>query len=209
MDFTITIFLIAITAIISIMAFRNRVMFDKLKFNPYMVSEKKDYGRLFTHALIHADWMHLIINMYVLYSFGRVVESTFADTRFFPNTYFFGKFLYVLMYLVAVPIATIPALIKHKKSHAYNSVGASGAVSAVVFASIIIAPDSSIGIIFIPISIPSSIFGLLYLAYSFYMSKRSQGNIAHDAHFIGAVFGLIFPLILNPNLFMYFINSVF
>ncbi len=209
MNSTITIFLIAITAIVSIMAFRNRAMFDKLKFNPYMVSEKRDYVRLFSHALLHADWMHLIVNMFVLYSFGGVVEEAFSYEGLFPNTYYYGKFLYVLMYILAIPIATIPALIKHKKNHSYNSVGASGAVSAVVFTSIIIAPTSTLMIIPIPIPIPATIFGLLYLAYSFYMSKRSRGNIAHDAHFIGAVFGIIFPLILSPGLFMHFINSVF
>ena len=109
------------------------------------------------------------------------------------------------MYVLAVPIASIPSLFKHKNNHYYNSVGASGAVSAIVFTFILLNPTGDLGIIFIPVRIPAYIFGLLYLAYSYFMSRRDKDNIAHDAHFIGSVFGLLFPIILSPGLFNRFI----
>jgi membrane associated rhomboid family serine protease len=146
--------------------------------------------------------------MYVLWIFGTAVESTFSNKGFFPETYQYGKFFYMLMYVLAVPISTIPALFKHKNDHYYNSVGASGAVSAIVFTTILLAPGMKLGIIFIPIGIPAYIFGILYLVYSYFMSRRGQDNIAHDAHFVGSVFGFIFPIMLNHELFKSFINQI-
>jgi len=185
----LTIFLIAVTVIISVLAFNNLDLFNKLKFNAVMVTQKKDYSRLFSHALIHADWMHLIVNMFVLYSFGQVVETSFSVL--FPA----GNFIYVLMYVLAVPFASIPSLLKHKNNVSYNSVGASGAVMAVLFASILLSPNGTLMIFPIPIPIKSWIFGIIYLGYSYFMSKKSNDNIAHDAHFAGAIFGFIFPII--------------
>jgi membrane associated rhomboid family serine protease len=147
--------------------------------------------------------------MYVLWIFGATVENAFSDIEIFPQTHTLGKFFYVLMYVSAIPIATIPALFKHKNNHYYNSVGASGAVSAVVFTTILLAPGMKLGILFIPFSVPSYIFGLLYLVYSYFMSKRDNDNVAHDAHFVGSVFGFLFPILLNPNLLLLFINQIF
>lgn len=197
-----TIFFIVLTSIVSIIAFSNRQIFDKLKFNAYMVIQRKEYGRLFGHALLHADWMHLIVNMFVLYMFGQSVEQFFK--AYMPG----GGFLYVLMYLLAVPAATIPALIKQKNNHSYNSVGASGAVAAVLFASILINPEGRVAFLFVPIPIPNPIFGILYLAYSYFMDKRGNDNVAHDAHFAGAVFGFIFPILFEPRLIILFFSSV-
>ncbi len=202
----LTLFLIIITTVISILAFNKHELFNRLKFNSYLVWHKKNYARLFSHALIHNSWMHLIINMYVLWIFGIYIEEAFSDVGVFPDTHNYGKFLYILMYVLAVPIASIPSLFKHKNNHYYNSVGASGAVSAIVFTFILLNPTGDLGIIFIPIRIPAYIFGLLYLAYSYFMSRRDKDNIAHDAHFIGSVFGLLFPIILSPGLFDRFIN---
>ena len=204
----LTLFLIIITSIISFLAFSNHELFNKLKFNAYLVWNKKEYARLFSHALVHSGWMHLIFNMYVLWMFGSAVEEIFSSSDFFPNTYSYGKFLYVLMYVLAIPVATLPSLFKHKNNHYYNSVGASGAVSAIVFTTILISPSMKIGIIFIPIQLPAYIFGLLYLAYSYFMSKRDKDNIAHDAHFVGSLFGLLFPIILNPALIQNFIFQI-
>jgi len=205
----LTIFLIATTSLVSVLAFNNMEMFNKLKFNAYLIWHKKDYVRMFSHALVHGGWFHLIINMYVLWIFGSAVEKTFSDSIFFPQTHSLGKFFFVLMYVLAVPISTVPALLKHKNDHYYNSVGASGAVSAIVFTTILLAPDMRLGILFIPISMPAYIFGLLYLVYSYFMSRRGKDNIAHDAHFVGSVFGFLFPILLNPNLFHSFINQIF
>jgi membrane associated rhomboid family serine protease len=205
----LTLFLIIVTSLVSILAFRNHEMFNKLKFNAYMVWHKKEWVRMFSHALVHGGWMHLIINMYVLWIFGRTVEGAFNDSGIFPQTYSLGKFFYVLMYVLAVPVSSVPALLKHKNNHYYNSVGASGAVSAIVFTMILLAPDMRLGILFIPISVPAYIFGVLYLAYSYFMSRRDTDNIAHDAHFVGSVFGFVFPIMLNTHLFQSFINQIF
>jgi len=190
------------------MAFNNLEMFDKLKFNAYLVWYKKEYSRLLSHALVHNSWMHLIFNMYVLWMFGEMIEPVFSSPIYFPYTYQYGKFLYVLMYVLAVLVSALPSLFKEKNNHYYNSVGASGAVSAIVFTTILLAPTMPLGIIFIPIRLPAYIFGLLYLAYTFYMSKQNKDNIAHEAHFAGSIFGLVFPLILNPNLIENFIYQI-
>ena len=99
----LTLFIIIITSIISILAFNNHELFNRLKFNSYLVWHKKNYARLLSHAIIHGGWMHLIINMYVLWIFGRFVEQAFSEVNVFPGTYEYGKFLYVFMYILAVP----------------------------------------------------------------------------------------------------------
>jgi membrane associated rhomboid family serine protease len=169
-----------------------------------MVAQKKDYVRIFSHALLHADWMHLIVNMFVLYMFGNIVERYFSVL--FPQL---GKFLFMVMYIAAVPVSTIPSLMKHRNDQTYNSVGASGAVSAILFASILFEPTSRIGFLFLPIPIPAPVFGIIYLAYSWYMSKKGIDNIGHDAHFAGSVFGFLFPLILQPMLILRFFDLIF
>ena len=205
-----TIFLIVITVGVSYMAFQNLELFNKLKFNAYMIWHKKDYARILSHGLIHSDWMHLGVNMFVLYSFGEAMEDTFSSKIFFPETYYYGKFLFVLMYVLAVAFASVPSLIKHRNNHYYNAVGASGAVSAVVFTSILISPTSEITLLILPfLPLPNYVFGALYVAYSIYMGKKSKDNVAHDAHIAGAVFGFLFPIILNPYLFNNFVFQVF
>jgi membrane associated rhomboid family serine protease len=205
----LTLFIISLTSLISILAFNRLELLNKLKFNAYLVWVKKDVMRIFSHALVHSGWFHLIINMYVLWIFGGAVERAFIDSVIFPNTHTFGKFFYILMYVLAVPVSSIPALFKHKNNQYYNSVGASGAVSAIVFTMILLAPDTRLGILFIPLSVPAYIFGILYLAYSYFMSRRDTGNIAHDAHFVGSVFGFVFPIMLNPHLFQSFMSEIF
>jgi len=206
--FNNTIFLIVITVIVSAKAFSNDEMFNKLKFNAYMVARKKEYFRMFSHGLLHAGWLHLGINMYVLWSFGQTVESIFSRTDFFGELARYGKFFYVLMYVLAIPIAALPSLFKHRNNFSYNSVGASGAVSAVVFSLILFAPLAPLRIILIPIDIPAVVLGAGYLIYSYIMSRRGDSGIAHDAHFAGAVFGFLFPLILNPKIILHFFYSI-
>ncbi len=200
---SITLFIILLTSLVSILAFNNVELFDKLKFNAYMVWHKKQAGRLFSHALLHSGWLHLIINMYVLWIFGRFAEDAFT------SLFSAGTSIYLAMYVLAVLFSVIPALIKHKNNHYYNSVGASGAVSAVVFTSILLAPKMPLFLIFIPVPILAYIFGLLYLVYSYVMSQKAADNIAHDAHFAGSVFGFTFPIIIEPQLFINFIDKIF
>lgn len=199
----VTYVIIAVTATISVLAFSNRGIADKLLFSPYMISNHRQGYRFVSHALIHGDWMHLLVNMFVLLSFGQAVE-TYFDVFFGIK----GKYLFSLLYLGGIALSSLPSFGRYKSDPYYRAVGASGAVSAVVFASILIQPLSPIRFVFIPVDIPAFIFGAMYLAYSAYMSRKGADNIGHDAHFWGAVFGMVFTGILKPALLMGFINQI-
>lgn len=200
----ITYIIIGITAVFSILAFNNRSLFDKLLFDPYRINHMRQYYRFFTHGLVHADTMHLVINLFVLYSFGKMVEDYFIF-YFGPGK---GIYFYFLLYVGALFLSSTPSYGKHRNNAWYTAVGASGAVSAIVFASILMSPLSGIRFIFIPIDIPAFIFGFLYLVYSAYMSKKGNDNIGHDAHFYGALFGLVFTIIIKPAFLAGFIDQI-
>ncbi len=199
----ITEIIIAVTSVVSIIAFYNKELQGRLLFSPIMIAHHRQGYRFITHAFVHADWMHLAINMFVLLSFGRAVESFYAYLFGIKGWYFF-----LLLYFGGVLLSSTPSYAKHKDNKFYHAVGASGAVSAVVFTSILISPLTGIRFIFIPFDIPAFIFGILYLIYSAYMSKRGNDNIGHDAHFWGAVYGLAFTLLLKPALGMAFIQQI-
>lgn len=199
----VTYFIIALTAIISILAFNNQHLFHALVFNPYMIDSRNQGYRFVSYALLHADWMHLLVNMFVLLSFGQAVEQFYGILFGIKGIYF-----YSLLYLGGILLSTAPAYARNKNNPSYNAVGASGAVSAVVFASIIISPLSPIRFVFIPVDIPAFIFGILYLIYSAYMARRGTDNIGHDAHFWGAIYGLAFTIILKPALVTGFVNQL-
>ncbi len=199
----ITIFIVIITSIVSIIAFQNHEIFDKFKFNAFAVKHSGQWYRAFTYGLLHADWAHLAINMFVLYSFGGVVELIFKSI--FPEKYIL---YFLLLYIGGISFSIIFDMKKYKDEPSYNAVGASGAVSAIVFASILLYPIGKISLLFIPIGIPSFVFGILYLVYSAYMDKKKIDNIGHSAHFWGAVFGFVFPILIKPTLFVGFINQI-
>lgn len=197
---TVTIVIILVTVAVTILAFNNHEVFRRLAFNAYDIKHFKNSYRFVSYALIHADWIHLLINMMVLYSFGRVVETYYG--------FYFGNkaiLYYLLLYIGSTAISTLPSYGKHKDDYTYTAVGASGAVSAVVFASIIFDPLSKIYLFLIPIGIPAIIFGVLYLAYSWYMGKKNMDNVGHDVHFWGAIFGFVFTIVLKPSL----LNNLF
>lgn len=209
----ITWSIIIITTISSLMSFPSNVQtidsirqpdwFDRFKFNAVAVTKHSQIYRLFSYGFVHANWMHLFFNMLTLYFFGHLVEGTFKTL--FPG---YGGIAYVLFYIVAIAISSLHDLIKYHNTSYYNAVGASGAVSAVVFAAILFKPDMKLMFILLPIPITAWIFGLLYLLYSAYMAKRGGDNIGHNAHFWGAVFGFVMPIILEPRLFTYFFEKV-
>jgi membrane associated rhomboid family serine protease len=202
-----TVYIVIITVITSVLAFSKPELMSRLQFNPYQVYHRKQYYRLVTHALLHADWVHLFINMLVLYSFGMAVEYYFQ--RLGDNGLLMYPLLtYFLLYIGAVVTSSLTTLRKHKDHIWYNSVGASGGVSAVIFTSIFFAPWQDL-LLYAIIPIPGVIFGILYLAYSHYASKKSSDNINHDAHFIGAVFGLFFPVLIDIGLLGSFFNELF
>jgi len=201
---SLNIILIVVTVIVTIIAFNNQELFNKLKFNAYLIKERKEYGRLFSYALVHAGWLHLLINMYVLYSFGDIVEQMLQMHFAYKGILYFG-----LLYVGGVLFSTLYNFRKQKANPYYSAVGASGAVSAVVFSSILLYPEGSIFIFPIPFPMPSWVFGVAYLIYSAYMGKRGADNIGHNAHFWGAVFGIVFTVILIPEVVQNFFATVF
>jgi len=192
---SISIIIIAATVLISILAFNNLELFDRLKFNPYLIKEHKQWWRFLSHALLHSDWMHLLINMYVLYSFSSIVEDTYFNLFSYR-----GLLYFVLLYVGGVLFSTVFDYSKQKSNPYYNAVGASGAVSAVVFSSILIFPGGSIYLFPIPFPLPSWVFGILYIVYSAYMGKKANDNIGHNAHLWGAIYGIVFTAITIPGL---------
>lgn len=201
---SISIIIIAGTVLISILAFNNLELFDRLKFNPYLIKEHKQWWRFLSHALLHSDWMHLLINMYVLYSFSNIVEDTYFNLFSYR-----GLLYFVLLYVGGVLFSTVFDYAKQKSNPYYNAVGASGAVSAVVFSSILIFPGGSIFLFPIPFPLPSWVFGILYIVYSAYMGKKANDNIGHNAHLWGAIYGIIFTAVTIPDLLSGIFERVF
>lgn len=204
MSFGLNIILVAVTVVISLVAFNNPDIFNRLKFNAYLIKYRKEGWRFFSYALIHAGFLHLFINMYVLYSFGGIVEESFEQLFGLR-----GVLYYALLYVGGVIFSTLFDFRKHKEDPHYNAVGASGAVSAVVFSSILFYPGGGIYIFPIPFAIPAWAFAILYLVYSAYMGRRGGDNIGHNAHFWGAVFGVVFTIILVPGVIGNFFSQLF
>jgi membrane associated rhomboid family serine protease len=199
----VTLIIAAITVITSIRAFSDPSVSSQMIFAPNYMARNNQWYRFFSHGLIHADWMHLIFNMIAFYSFGVLVENVFID--FYPTT---GRLIYFSLYVAALPLSSVYDYIKHKDNPGYMALGASGAVSAVVFASILMSPSSSIYLFLIPIPIPAYIFGPLYLLFTVYMARQSTDRIAHEAHFFGALFGILFTTVLIPGIWQYFFQEI-
>lgn len=193
MTLNILILIIIITAGVSIKAFEDRSFLEKFMFRPYDVKNHKKYGGIFSHILIHADWAHLIFNMMSLYFLGNLLLQNFI----FMFGDIPGQLHFLVLYLLGALFATLIPYIRQQDNPSYRSLGASGAVSAVIFASIIWNPGFDIYIMFIPFGIPAYLFGPLYLLYEYYADKRGNSNIAHDAHIGGALFGIAYVLIIN------------
>lgn len=198
-----TIIIIIITAVVSVGAFNRPDLMEKLQFNASKIWHQKEYYRLITHGFVHANWEHLIVNMIVLLSFGRAIEAYFhSGFGRMANAYF------LILYVGGLIIANAYALFKHRNNYYYNAVGASGAVSAVLFSAIFFEPWENI-YFFGVLPMPGIVFAVLYLVYSYYMSRKQQDQIAHDAHFLGALFGFIYPVLLNGRLLERFIDKLF
>ena len=210
---SITFAIIILTTITSIIAFptnvqsidsiRNPEWFDKFKFNAFAVFKHKQIHRMVSYGFIHGSWMHLAFNMITLYFFGRNVEEGFQVL--FQG---FGGFMYIGFYMLAIVVSTIQDLVVHRNHAHYNAVGASGAISAVLFASILFNPSMDLYLYLIPIPITAWIFGILFLVFSVYMARKKIDNIGHTAHFWGAIFGFIFPLLFYPKLLILFFENL-
>lgn len=200
----ITLAVIIVTSLVSLMCFYGPLDWNALKFSAYEVWHKKKWWKMISHGFVHGGWGHLFFNMLTLYFFGRVVEQYFSAIWGAPT----GGILYGVLYLTAIAVSSLWDLFKYRNDWNYSAVGASGAVSAILFASILFEPRMGIYIYLIPIPVPGFIFAPMYLLYCWYMARRNADNIGHTAHFWGAVYGLLFPLLLRPDIFRHFIAQL-
>ena len=196
--------IIVITSLVSILCFTGTLPFDRLKFSAYDIWHRRKWYRMLSYGLVHGGWGHLLFNMLTLYFFGEVVEKYFGAAFGEPV----GVILYVVLYVSAIAVSTIGDLVKYRDDPYYSAVGASGAVSAILFASILFEPKMGIYIYFIPIPIPGYIFAPLYLLYCWWAARKNADNIGHSAHFWGAVYGLAFPILLRPDLIVHFLSRL-
>jgi membrane associated rhomboid family serine protease len=199
--------IIIITVLVSINAFKDKALNEKLMFSPYKVQHDKEYLRLISHMFIHGDTFHLIFNMFSLYFLGTFLESELTDTVHFGQTQ--GLIHFLIIYFFGGLFSTLIPFIRNKNNPSYRSLGASGGVSAVVFAAIIWNPTMHLSIMFFPFPIPAYIFGPLYLAYEIWADRKGGTGIAHDAHIGGAIFGIIYILIINIDKGKYFLDLIF
>lgn len=205
---SVTLIIVIVTVIVSGFAFLSYKVKEDLIFYPVAISRENQYYRFITYGFVHADLMHLIFNMYAFYLFGGACENSFAEI--FGNN---GKTFYILMYLLALIVCVIPDFMKYHGNPNYRSLGASGAVSAVVFAYILFQPLQGIGLVFIPIFIPGFLFGILFLIISYFLGKKGGTSVNHSAHIWGALFGIAFLIIFSQLFSTYplldnFISSV-
>jgi membrane associated rhomboid family serine protease len=198
--FTITLSIIVLTCLISASAFNNSKILDDLIFWPPAISIRHQYYRFITCGLIHADVMHLAFNMFTLYSFGRVMEAYYMGVLGLPH------YFYLLLYVGGLIVANIPTYLKRRDDYNYRSLGASGAVCAVMFSFILLRPWERLYLIVLPV--PAIVFAVLFLVYSVYMSRRGGDNVNHDAHFWGALFGIVFTIALRPDVVNTFLNEL-
>ncbi|BDU17038.1 rhomboid family intramembrane serine protease [Lysobacter auxotrophicus] len=194
----LTFALIAVTVLVSWLAFERPALLDRLILWPPAIDRKKQYDRLLTHGFVHADWSHLLFNMITLYFFGRQIEEVMGKL--------IGPLGFVLFYLSAIVIAILPTYLRHRHDAHYRSLGASGAVSAVLFAFILLSPWSLIIVFFLPM--PAILYAVAYVAYSIWMDKRGGDNINHSAHLSGALYGVLFMLLMEPRIGTYFLQRL-
>ena len=199
---SITLSIVIITCLVSIAAFSNNKIMNDLIFYPATIKSRNQYYRFFTYGFIHADFIHLAFNMISLWSFGQLLESE----RMLPDggmmkTYksLFGDkggLVYLALYILAIIVSVIPDYVKYRNNYAYRALGASGAVSAVIFAAIALEPKGlKLTLFLIPIPIPGYIFALIFVVLSTYLARKGGDNIGHGAHLTGAIFGLVFTIV--------------
>jgi len=201
-----TTVLLLLTGGISLYAWSNQELMQSWIMWPYVMRRKNEWYRLLTSGFLHANWPHLIFNMFAFYSFGQAVQNTFIGLSGITA----GLLQFLALYLGGIIVSDLPTYFRHRDDSDYRSLGASGGVASVVFAAVIFNPTSKIGIFPLPpqLGIPAFIFGFLYLAYSYYQGRRSGDNINHDAHFYGALYGIVLTLVLYPEAAGYFWHQI-
>lgn len=198
MGFSLTIALVAVTVAVSWLAFNSPRLLDRLLLWPPAIERRHQYDRLLTHGFVHADWQHLLFNMITLYFFGRAVEGVFTEL--------IGRAGFVLFYLSAILVAILPTYLRHRHDPRYRSLGASGAVSAVLFAYILMAPWSLIFVFFLPV--PAIVYAVFYVGYSIWMDRQGGDNVNHSAHLWGAGYGVLFTVMMEPRVIAIFLERL-
>jgi membrane associated rhomboid family serine protease len=195
MEISVTLIIILFTALIYYQGFSRYELIDRLKHSPAREASGKEYYRLLTSGFLHADWVHLLINMFVLYSFGNYIETYIVSLFGDPM----GKIIYVVLYLLNIILANIPTMIRHRHNPSFSSIGASGAVSGIIFIFILLNPWAILYLFFI-IPVPAIIAGIGYLIYSSYYANKGHGRLDHSAHFAGAIAGMLMMFILDRQI---------
>ncbi|MBS0194821.1 MAG: rhomboid family intramembrane serine protease [Proteobacteria bacterium] len=193
-----TLVLIGVTCLVSLSAFGNPKLIGRLVLWPPAIARNGEYWRLLTYGFVHAGGMHLLFNMITLYFFGRLMEN-FIDAHL-------GDWGFVFFYLSALVVAILPSWLRHRDDAKYMSLGASGAVTAVLFAFILLRPWSMIVVFVLPM--PAIVFAVAYLGYTLWMDYRKADHINHGAHLAGAIYGVLFMLLLDPRVLAYFLHEL-
>lgn len=199
---SMNIIIIAVTCLISFLAFQNHQLRSNWMFNAYAAKNGGQWYRFITSGFIHKDWMHLGLNMFMLWMFGDTVEYYFG--AIFGAM---GKFYYLGFYILGIIVSEIPSYLKNQNNPGYNSLGASGAVSAAVFASIMFNPLNRLCLYGL-LCFPGFVWAIVYLIYSYYQGKKDSSPINHDAHLAGAVFGIVFMIVVHPPIVSLFMEQM-
>ncbi|HET7842664.1 MAG TPA: rhomboid family intramembrane serine protease [Xanthomonadales bacterium] len=199
MSISITLVLIAITVAISVAGFGNRRVVESLVFSPTWVLRRHDWHRLVSYGFVHADGMHLLFNMLVLWFFGPLVEATLVAR--------IGSAGFVLFYVAALVFSILPSLFRHRNDPGWFSLGASGACCAVLFVFIMLRPWEKL-YLFFAIPMPAIVFAVGYVAYTIWADRRKKDRINHSAHLWGAVFGVVFLVALEPRIVPAFLTAL-
>jgi membrane associated rhomboid family serine protease len=194
----VNLIIIAVTCIVSFMGFSNSKLIDRLILWPPALTRSKEYWRLASCGLIHADVPHLVFNMITLYFFGRYMEGFYSSRV--------GAIGYLIFYVGGLIVSSLPSYLQHKNDSRYRSLGASGAVSAVLFAFILLAPWTKIIVFVVPV--PAIIYAVLYIAYSFYMDRQRTDNVNHSAHLWGAAYGVVATILIEPRVVGVFLQQL-
>jgi membrane associated rhomboid family serine protease len=188
--------ILVVTIVVSVIGLAQPKVIERSLLRPYLVARGSGYAGLLTSGFVHANVGHLVFNLITFYSFGFPLERVIGSTRF------------VALYFSALLISGIGTCYKHRDDPAYASLGASGAILGVLFASIVYFPRQSLYILPLPVPIPAPLFAVGYLAFSWYSSRTKRGQINHDAHIFGALTGLAFVLVTDPTTFMEVVRSL-